>query len=800
MPSTDDAPQADAFARLDDGIAAANALIGSSAGSCSQVAWLTRAHAELASCDESHRAERTAAALAEHLRHAQAAAEAAAAQAEAELLGATIGATARVAAAAAESALRAAELGNAQKEWEATSHAKLSRVALLDAGLKKGLTVQVKRDMSAQHREAQEAQAKEVARLEAECHEASEAANTRNLKGDRRWSDTGGRMTHSQTKPVIQALKRSEQLQEQLAAAKLKLADLTAKARATPTSAELEAFLRKVYSAKEFDKAEAAARSKLGVAEKAAKRACEELAAANTAAKHEGDNAAVAVAALSAAEADAELLRPGPSSALARIGAEVEERVRVEMAKELEAADMAATDGTLQLRAHLAAAFSAVAALVRAEETSGRGSTLAPPERVSSEVLAGVAARHADEGACTAARYEALACLAYLDAHRRRAELEAAEAAVREKAAKHAAKERAAAERAAKRAAKAAEEAAARHARHAGPSPRELLEPSDSEGGDDSVHNAPAADVATTRAQPKSSEALAEAPPPLAVAPAAQPMAQASQGLAIPLVVEVQQQQAAAQHASVAVAGAPAPPVVQAAQDRALLLAAQTEQSEQDEQHAAARVLATPMPMPGRRDLPAPAAAVQHRPLDLWDVPPQQMATRSSLWAADFGAIGPARHAPAAEPSLVATSQQAAAHESTVALFMQEPLLDELVAAARSTAGYAQEALSRRMRGAEQARIDAQAAAAARAAAGMQPAAPIPMESSPWQAVPHVQSGKTYWWNRATNETRWVKPTQAVWNEVHADSGKTYWWNVSTGETSWEVPKALTPYAVARAR
>eukprot|EP00531_Pseudo-nitzschia_arenysensis_P017383 CAMPEP_0116125268 /NCGR_PEP_ID=MMETSP0329-20121206/5721_1 /TAXON_ID=697910 /ORGANISM="Pseudo-nitzschia arenysensis, Strain B593" /LENGTH=1109 /DNA_ID=CAMNT_0003619299 /DNA_START=125 /DNA_END=3451 /DNA_ORIENTATION=+ len=87
-----------------------------------------------------------------------------------------------------------------------------------------------------------------------------------------------------------------------------------------------------------------------------------------------------------------------------------------------------------------------------------------------------------------------------------------------------------------------------------------------------------------------------------------------------------------------------------------------------------------------------------------------------------------------------------------------------------------------------------------------------------WQEVQDPTSGKTYYFNKTTQETSWEKPTptasepaaatttttndaaaapseeQSDWAEtLDPSSGKNYYYNSKTGETSWEKPACLMP-------
>lgn len=56
-----------------------------------------------------------------------------------------------------------------------------------------------------------------------------------------------------------------------------------------------------------------------------------------------------------------------------------------------------------------------------------------------------------------------------------------------------------------------------------------------------------------------------------------------------------------------------------------------------------------------------------------------------------------------------------------------------------------------------------------------------------WQEVPDNASGKSYWWNKKTNETTPVgapKPGPDPWEQVKDASGQHYWWNKQTNQTT----------------
>lgn len=56
-----------------------------------------------------------------------------------------------------------------------------------------------------------------------------------------------------------------------------------------------------------------------------------------------------------------------------------------------------------------------------------------------------------------------------------------------------------------------------------------------------------------------------------------------------------------------------------------------------------------------------------------------------------------------------------------------------------------------------------------------------------WQEVPDNASGKSYWWNKKTNETTPLgapKPGPDPWEQVKDSSGQHYWWNKQTNQTT----------------
>merc|ERR1712232_684718 len=79
-----------------------------------------------------------------------------------------------------------------------------------------------------------------------------------------------------------------------------------------------------------------------------------------------------------------------------------------------------------------------------------------------------------------------------------------------------------------------------------------------------------------------------------------------------------------------------------------------------------------------------------------------------------------------------------------------------------------------------------------------------------WEAANDPSSGKQYYFNRATGETKWDHPSgsagaspsssfassdpslPAGWESAKDPSGKEYYFNRSTGETKWERPSAGT--------
>jgi hypothetical protein len=73
---------------------------------------------------------------------------------------------------------------------------------------------------------------------------------------------------------------------------------------------------------------------------------------------------------------------------------------------------------------------------------------------------------------------------------------------------------------------------------------------------------------------------------------------------------------------------------------------------------------------------------------------------------------------------------------------------------------------------------------------------------SGWQAVNDNKTGKTYYWNLATNETSWDKPVLDKLNDtskqrelpphwiekIHEATFQTYWVHEKTGNKRWEMP------------
>merc|ERR1711920_1212716 len=83
-----------------------------------------------------------------------------------------------------------------------------------------------------------------------------------------------------------------------------------------------------------------------------------------------------------------------------------------------------------------------------------------------------------------------------------------------------------------------------------------------------------------------------------------------------------------------------------------------------------------------------------------------------------------------------------------------------------------------------------------------------------WETANHPSSGKTYYFNRGTNETRWDPPPQAApvqvpvpqpmatpqlppgWESAQdPGSGKTYYFNRGTNETRWDPPPSMAAAA-----
>jgi hypothetical protein len=172
--------------------------------------------------------------------------------AEASLLSTTVGAAARLAAAAELARSRASDAADVRLQLEAATQAKTSLATLLTVALRKGLTPQAKREMGAEARATQTLAAAEIPRLETEMTEEIEM----------------GRRA-PQKRAFVKHRDRANELQEQLLTAKVTLEEATAKARTGPTLGELEAALKKQYSPQDVNKAESAARTRLGVADKA---------------------------------------------------------------------------------------------------------------------------------------------------------------------------------------------------------------------------------------------------------------------------------------------------------------------------------------------------------------------------------------------------------------------------------------------------------------------------------------------------------------------------------------------------
>merc|ERR1719378_71107 len=70
-----------------------------------------------------------------------------------------------------------------------------------------------------------------------------------------------------------------------------------------------------------------------------------------------------------------------------------------------------------------------------------------------------------------------------------------------------------------------------------------------------------------------------------------------------------------------------------------------------------------------------------------------------------------------------------------------------------------------------------------------------------WEAANDPASGKQYYFNRSTGETKWDHPSggstassdpslPAGWESAKDPSGREYYFNRSTGETKWERPSA----------
>ena len=79
----------------------------------------------------------------------------------------------------------------------------------------------------------------------------------------------------------------------------------------------------------------------------------------------------------------------------------------------------------------------------------------------------------------------------------------------------------------------------------------------------------------------------------------------------------------------------------------------------------------------------------------------------------------------------------------------------------------------------------------------------IPVPAA-WVAAVHPETGETYYFNEATGEATYERPSELVqatnqkqaackWlTAVHPENGETYYYNEATGESVWEKPEGFT--------
>jgi len=76
-----------------------------------------------------------------------------------------------------------------------------------------------------------------------------------------------------------------------------------------------------------------------------------------------------------------------------------------------------------------------------------------------------------------------------------------------------------------------------------------------------------------------------------------------------------------------------------------------------------------------------------------------------------------------------------------------------------------------------------------------------------WSETKDPKSGRPYYWNKATNETSWVKPDDLLtqsqratgWTQTSTAEGKLYWYNkADKTKTSWTAPSGWDDVGPAR--